>query len=126
MLINNNDELVRIAEELYNKDIEKCKENNLSVDDKDKAGKDLRRNSSGYYSNTSEQGTAVQAGNGKRVCLTNKTNSTVTKKDSINSKPEFAHVKSKVDTGLGLKKATSLAGSQYRTREPLSSLHQKK
>eukprot|EP00090_Calanus_glacialis_P005930 TRINITY_DN14639_c0_g1_i1.p1 TRINITY_DN14639_c0_g1~~TRINITY_DN14639_c0_g1_i1.p1 ORF type:complete len:1421 (-),score=247.02 TRINITY_DN14639_c0_g1_i1:1497-5759(-) len=124
MLINNNDELVRIAEELYNKDIEKCKENNLLVDDKDKGGKDLRRNSSGYYSNSSDPGT--NGPNGKRDCLTNKTNSTVTKKDSINSKSEFAHVKSKVDTGLGLKKATSIAGSQYRTREPLSSVHQKK
>jgi len=126
MLINNNDELVRIAEELYNKDIEKCKENNLLVEDKDKGGpKDLRRNSSGYYSNSSDPGT--NGANGKRDCLTNKTNSTQTKKDSIvNSKSEFAHVKSKVDTGLGLKKATSIAGSQYRTREPLSSLHQKK
>jgi len=125
MLINNNDELVRIAEELYNKDIEKCKENNLLVDDKDKGGKDLRRNSSGYYSNTSEHGSHGNAVNGKRDCLTNKTNSGVTKKDSIKC-PEFAHVKSKVDTGLGLKKATSIAGSQSRTREPLSSLHQKK
>ena len=96
MLINTNDDLVKIAEELYSKDLEKCKENQLSVRDKGGGGaSDLRRHSSGYYSTTSDQPLENGAG----------ASSVVTKKDSTG----YSHIRPRVDTGL--KKATSIAGS---------------
>ena len=72
---------------------EDIKENKLSSNEEGKDG--LRRNSSGYYSEEQQQGKH------RDLVLANKTNN-VWKKDCVSSVvPQFGHVVSKVDTGLG-------------------------